>query len=35
MVAGNLSEISSETGLLNWYDIPNSPLDALTTNLEN
>ena len=34
-VAGNRSEIKSETGLLNSYDNPNSPFEALTTNLKN
>ena len=34
-VAGNLSAIKSETGLLNWYESPNSPLTALPINLMN
>ena len=34
-VAGNLSAIKSETGLLNWYESPNSPLIALPINLIN
>ena len=35
IVAGNLSIIKSETGLLNWYEIPNSPFEAFIINLEN
>ena len=34
-VAGNLSDINSETGLLNWYEIPKFPFEAFPTNLVN